>query len=73
MLFFYYPATPPPRKNFILNAVLLCFWVVSFGLLTNAVKPTITSECSTKGWGNGTGVMVCRLYKTLFSFEIIAL
>lgn len=73
MLFVYYPAAPPSKRSFILNGVLICLWVVAFVILTNSMKSTITSKCSVTNWGNGTGVMVCRLYKTLFSFEAIAL
>jgi len=57
----------------ILNIILLLLWMVSLGILGYSMKGTITTSCDTKDWGTSTGVMVCRLYKTLFSFVVVSL
>jgi hypothetical protein len=60
-------------QGIIANSVLLGLWVISFAVLTNSIKTTFTSACTTDSWGNSTGVTVCKLYKTAFSFELMAL
>ncbi|KIM92647.1 hypothetical protein OIDMADRAFT_80037, partial [Oidiodendron maius Zn] len=69
----YSRATPTPKISIIFNGVLLAFWALSFGPLTHSLRPTLTTTCSAETWNNSTGIMVCRLYKILFTFEIIAL
>lgn len=36
------------------------------------MRGTLNTTCNLNDWGTSTGVMVCRLYKTLVSFAIIA-
>jgi hypothetical protein len=31
---------------------------------------TLKQSCTTENWGNDTGIMVCRIYKVLFTFTI---
>ncbi|KFY11644.1 hypothetical protein V491_07113, partial [Pseudogymnoascus sp. VKM F-3775] len=73
LLAVYAGAARPPTRTLILNGVLFGLWALSLGLLIHVAKAAITSKCSTTTWNNSTGVMVCRLYKTLFAFTIIAL
>ncbi|KFY68004.1 hypothetical protein V497_00042 [Pseudogymnoascus sp. VKM F-4516 (FW-969)] len=69
----YAGAARPPAHTLILNGVLLGLWALSLGLLVRLAKATILSQCSAATWNNSTGMMVCRLYQTLFAFIIIAL
>lgn len=32
---------------------------------------TLAHTCDTQNWGNETGVMICEIYKALFSFAVI--
>lgn len=57
----------------VLNIILFILWIVSIGILGYSMKGTISVTCDTSNWGTSTGVMVCRLYKTLFSFVVISL
>jgi hypothetical protein len=57
----------------ILNIILLILWIASIGILGYSMQGTIGTTCNTSNWGTSTGVMVCRLYKTLFSFVVISL
>lgn len=34
------------------------------------MKGTLYHSCSVENWGNDTGVLVCRLYKVLFTFTV---
>ncbi|OBT74184.1 hypothetical protein VF21_06265 [Pseudogymnoascus sp. 05NY08] len=73
LLAVYAGAARPPARTLILNGVLLGLWALSLGLLVHVAKSTITSQCGAATWNNSTGMMVCRLYQTLFAFIIIAL
>ncbi|KFY84891.1 hypothetical protein V498_07776, partial [Pseudogymnoascus sp. VKM F-4517 (FW-2822)] len=73
LLAVYAGAARPPARTLILNGVLLGLWALSLSLLIHVAKATITSQCSAATWNNSTGMMVCRLYQTLFAFIIIAL
>lgn len=37
------------------------------------MRGTLTTTCDTTTWGSSTGVMVCQVYKTLFSFMVVAM
>ncbi|QKX58631.1 uncharacterized protein TRUGW13939_05756 [Talaromyces rugulosus] len=62
-----------PVLSMVLNIILFILWIASIGLLGYSMKGTISVTCDTSNWGTSTGVMVCRLYKTLFSFVVISL
>jgi len=68
-----WPTAPPSNQNLIANGVLISLWALALGLLINSTKATMMTACSVQTWNNATGMMVCRLYKALFSFEIIAI
>ncbi|RMJ23734.1 hypothetical protein PHISP_05386 [Aspergillus sp. HF37] len=57
-----------PRLSLGLNALLLILWSISLGLLSWSMAHTILTSCTTRYWGNATGMGVCRVYKTLFAF-----
>jgi hypothetical protein len=60
-----------PRLSLLFNIPLLIFWLLSFSLLTWNMSGTLTHVCNRSNWGNGDGVMICRIYKTLFSFTCV--
>ncbi|KAH7119618.1 hypothetical protein B0J11DRAFT_64562 [Dendryphion nanum] len=62
-----------PRLNMILNAVLLVLWSVAFGLLVRWTSGTLAHICKKEDWEDDTGMMVCRVYKALFSFSLFGL
>jgi len=37
------------------------------------MRGTLLTTCNTSSWGTSTGVTVCRVYKVLFSFMVVAL
>ncbi|KAI9733954.1 MAG: hypothetical protein M1834_002611 [Cirrosporium novae-zelandiae] len=59
-----------PMANLIANAILSLLWVVGFGLLSWNMSGTLTAVCNVSNWGNSLGMMVCRIYKALFSFAL---
>lgn len=58
-----------PRLNLVINIPLLLLWALSFSLLTWNMSGTLTHICNVENWGNSTGIMICRIYKALFSFS----
>ncbi|KAJ6012536.1 hypothetical protein N7499_011794 [Penicillium canescens] len=62
-----------PKLSITANIILLILWAISFGLVCWSLSGTITTSCTTTHWGNSTGISVCRSYKALFTFTIIAL
>lgn len=63
----------PPRLSLLLNIPLLTLWCLSFALLAWNMSGTLTHVCSAANWGNNDGVMICRMYKALFSFTVVGL
>jgi hypothetical protein len=59
-----------PRLSLTLNALLLILWGISLGLLSWSMAHTILTSCTTRYWGNATGMGVCRVYKALFAFTV---
>lgn len=59
-----------PLLNTILNSLLLTLWTVSFGLLSWWSSSTLSHVCNRANWDDETGIMVCRVYKALFSFSL---
>jgi hypothetical protein len=71
---FYFCHALNPLFNLLVNAALSIFWATGFGLLAWAMSGgTLMHKCNIKNWGNDAGIMVCRLYKTLFTFALIGL
>jgi hypothetical protein len=63
-----------PLLNSLLNAVLLLLWTLAFALLTRfSARPVLSQACSATIWDAEAGVVVCRLYKAVFSFALLGL
>ncbi|KAL2217536.1 hypothetical protein M432DRAFT_443595 [Thermoascus aurantiacus ATCC 26904] len=62
----------PPLLSLIFNSLLFLLWTVSLGLLGWSMSGTLMTSCNTATWGTSTGVMVCRIYKVLFTFTVLA-
>lgn len=57
-----------PDLNIAINGFLSLLWVVSWSLLTWYMSPTLQNMCDVEHWQEDTGIMVCRIYKALFTF-----
>lgn len=62
-----------PRVNLILNSVVFGLWTVGFILLSYWMWSTLTHYCNVTNWNDQTGIMVCRIYKALFTFSLLGL
>ncbi|KAF2193023.1 hypothetical protein K469DRAFT_282204 [Zopfia rhizophila CBS 207.26] len=60
-----------PLLNLILNSFLLLLWTVGFALLSWWSSGTLSHVCNKRNWDDETGIMVCRVYKALFSFSFL--
>ena len=47
-------------------------WIVGLGLLGWNVAGTLGHVCNTANWASPQGIMVCRIYKALFTFTLLA-
>jgi len=72
-IFLYFCHALNPLFNLLVNAALSIFWSTGFGLLTWAMSGLLLHKCNASNWGNDAGIMVCRLYKTLFTFALLGL
>lgn len=72
-IIFHYMTGLSPRLNIVLNSTLLCLWTMGFGMLSYFMSPTLGHYCNTATWENEAGVMVCRIYKALFTFTLVGL
>ena len=70
---FYFCRALNPTVNLVINAALSVFWATGFGLLAWAMSGTLVHRCNIANWGNDAGIMVCRLYKALFTFALTGL
>jgi hypothetical protein len=61
-----------PTLSLVFNFILFGLWTASLCLLASNMQGTLTTTCDIDHWGNDTGVMVCRDYKALFAFLVIA-
>ncbi|KAI9691054.1 MAG: hypothetical protein M1822_008674 [Bathelium mastoideum] len=57
----------------IINGVLAVLWLVGFSLLSWWMSGTLTHVCNVANWHEDAGVMVCRIYKSLFTFALLGL
>ncbi|QIX01416.1 hypothetical protein AMS68_006933 [Peltaster fructicola] len=60
-----------PRMNLLINGGLSALWGGSWSVLTWYVNGTLQGQCSLDTWNAEEGVMVCRIYKTLFTFALL--
>uniref|UniRef100_A0A093VJV4 MARVEL domain-containing protein 2 n=1 Tax=Talaromyces marneffei PM1 TaxID=1077442 RepID=A0A093VJV4_TALMA len=61
-----------PIFSLSMNVILLILWIISLAFLGYSMRGTLMTTCNFDSWGTSTGVMVCRVYKTLFSFMFVA-
>ncbi|KAF1813443.1 hypothetical protein P152DRAFT_457804 [Eremomyces bilateralis CBS 781.70] len=59
-----------PKLNLVLNSGLFVIWVVGFALLSWYSSQTLFHYCNKENWHEQAGVMVCRIYKALFTFAL---
>lgn len=62
-----------PRLNLIVNSLLLVLWALSWSLLTWYMSPTLRGLCDVENWHEDVGIMICRIYKALFTFALLGL
>ncbi|OQV00556.1 hypothetical protein CLAIMM_06036 [Cladophialophora immunda] len=62
-----------PLFNLILNVTIFIIWVVGYCLLTWNMYGTLGHSCSRANWASDDGMMICRIYKALYSFEVFGL
>ncbi|KAF2429294.1 hypothetical protein EJ08DRAFT_698434 [Tothia fuscella] len=60
-----------PRLNLTINSTLWAVWAAAFGMLWWWASKTIFNKCDVEHWSGETGIMVCRIYKTLFAFGML--
>ncbi|GAB7329221.1 hypothetical protein MBLNU13_g01035t1 [Cladosporium sp. NU13] len=62
-----------PDFNIAINGFLTLVWLVSWSLLTWYMSPTLRNYCDIEHWKEDAGIMVCRIYKALFTFAFLGL
>lgn len=62
-----------PRLNIILNSGLAILWAMGFAMLAYYMSGTLAHYCDVDNWNDGTGIMVCRIYKAVFTFALLGL
>jgi len=56
-----------------LDIGLSVLWALSWSLLTWNMSGTLTHTCNTENWNDTSGIMICRIYKALFTFALVGL
>ncbi|KAF1349801.1 hypothetical protein BDV97DRAFT_175619 [Delphinella strobiligena] len=62
-----------PLFNLLLNTILATIWAMGFGMLSYYMWHTLTHVCDITNWHDETGIMVCRIYKAVFTFSLLGL
>ena len=62
-----------PRLNIAINAFLSAAWAGSFGFFTYYISSMLSNKCDIQHWNEDAGVIVCRIYKALFTSAMVAL
>ncbi|KAL8774888.1 MAG: hypothetical protein Q9194_003920, partial [Teloschistes cf. exilis] len=62
-----------PKHNLIINTALSCLWILGLSFLTWNLGWTLGHRCLLTTWHNGSGIMVCRLYKACTAFTVTGL
>jgi hypothetical protein len=65
--------TLKPRMSVYITGALALIWMAGFGMLTWNLSSLLSQRCTVELWSHETGVMICRMYKALESFTIIAM
>lgn len=62
-----------PRTSLIVNGLVFVLWIVGLALITAKIGSMVLGHtCKTPLWVTPTGMMVCRIYKALYSFIVMA-
>lgn len=62
------------KQNLYLHAVVLLFWIAAFALLSYRLGNMVLGHaCTLALWQTEMGLMVCRMYKAMYSFATICL
>jgi hypothetical protein len=52
---------------------MFVLWIIGLGVITSKIGSMVLSHaCGTQMWMTSMGVMVCRIYKALYSFIVVA-
>ena len=62
-----------PKLNLLVNSFLAILWSLSWALLTWYMSGTLANKCDVGHWNEDVGIMVCRIYKALFTFTLVGL
>ncbi|KAL1976184.1 hypothetical protein VTN31DRAFT_2466 [Thermomyces dupontii] len=68
----YFCSSLSPLLSLTFDFCLLILWGIAFGMLTHGMRDTLTTTCDSNDWGTATGIMICRIYKVLFTFSLLA-
>jgi hypothetical protein len=60
-----------PLLNMIVGGTVLVIWTIGCALLIWNMYGALGHSCSKTNWANDDGMMICRIYKALFSFVVI--
>lgn len=64
----------PAKTNLFIHSLLFAFWVVALSLLTIRLNGMVLSRsCDLSIWLTEMGMMVCQLYKVIYSFSVVCL
>jgi hypothetical protein len=61
-----------PLLSLVINVFLLVLWIFGLSLLGWNMAGTLGHVCNAANWGSDAGMMVCRIYKALFTFTLLA-
>lgn len=62
-----------PLYNLATNGILAVIWAMGFSMLAYFMWGTLTNYCDIRHWNDGAGIMVCRIYKAVFTFGLLGL
>ena len=61
-----------PRTSMIINGLTFILWIIGLSIITAKIGSMVLGHtCAMPMWATEMGVMVCRIYKALYSFIVI--
>ena len=64
--------TMTPRTSMIINGLAFILWIIGLSIITAKIGSMVLGHtCAMPMWATEMGVMVCRIYKALYSFIVI--
>lgn len=64
----------PAGLNLLSHLITVSLWLAALGILSSRLSHMVLSQsCNIDLWQTNMGIMVCRLYKALYSFIVISL